>query len=258
MSDNTNNIQHSDANIHSGHRERLREKIELSGLDNIAPHEVLEYLLFMCIPRKDTNPLAHELIDKFGSLSGVFEAEVHELEKVKGISHTTALFLNTIPSVTRYYLKDRWKERPVLSDSVILGQYLCDLFAGEKNEAFYVLSFDNSNRLIKSDLMYRGVINETLIQPRRVVEKVLQNNAASVVFSHNHPGGNLSASPADRQMTKMLVDVLTPLSVRVADHIIVSGDRYASMKSKGQVDTPIKYSTREYTEENLNGDWDFD
>lgn len=248
----------NDFNVHNGHRERLKDKIETIGIDHIPPHEVLEFLLFYCIPRKDTNPLAHTLIDSFGSLSGVFEASVKDLEKINGVSHSTALFLHSISDITRYYFKDRWGNRPLIRDSVTLGQYLCDLFAGEKNEVFYVLSFDSKCRLINSDLVYRGIINETPLYPRLVVEHVLKNNAAAVVLAHNHPGGNLSASESDMGMTRTLVELLTPLCIKVMDHIIVCGSRYSSLKAKGGLNFNIQYNVREFINEDLNGDWDFD
>ena len=245
---------------HAGHRERLKLKIESVGMDHLAPHEVLEYLLFYCIPRRDTNELAHDLIRKFGSLSGVLEADMSQLEKVGGISHSTAVFLTSIPNVARYYLKDRWQDKPAFKDSLTLGSYLCDLFAGEKNEAFYVMSLDSRCRLIKTDLVYRGTINETPIYPRIIVELVLKNNAAAVVLSHNHPGGNLSASEADILMTKTMVEVLTALSVKVIDHVIVCGNRFSSMKSKGQFSTSDKSgaAAKETDENNLNEDWNFE
>ena len=251
-------IEKKPEGAHAGHRERLKQKIESIGIDHLAPHEVLEYLLFYCIPRKDTNELAHELIRKFGSLSGVFEASSSEIEKVNGISRSTAVFLTSIPNVARYYLKDRWQDKPLIKDSLTLGNYLCDLFAGEKNEAFYVLSLDSQCRLIKTDLVYRGTINETPIYPRMIVEFILKNNAAAVVLSHNHPGGNLSASEADIIMTKTMVEVLTALSVKVIDHIIVCGSRFSSMKLKGQFVSTVKFSAKETDEEDLNGDWNFD
>lgn len=243
---------------HSGHRERLKRKIESSGLDHLAPHEVLEYLLFFCIPRRDTNELAHELIKRFGSLSGVFEAQASELEKINGVSHSTAMFLRSIPNISRYYLKDRWRDKPLIKDSLVLGNFLCDLFAGEKNEAFYVISLDSRCRLIKTDLIYRGTINETPIYPRMIVEIVLNNNASAVVLSHNHPSGNLSASEADIAMTKTMVDVLTALSVKVIDHVIVCGNRFSSMKSKGYFDTSIKFGLSEACDDHLNEDWHFE
>lgn len=255
----TNNLPEKRTNEpHSGHRERIRNKIQSSGIDHLPPHEVLEYLLFYCIPRKDTNELAHELINKFGSLSGVLEADVSELEKVSGVSNSTAVFLTSIPKIARYYLKDRWQDKPVIKDSITLGNYLCDLFAGEKNEAFYVMSLDSQCRLINTDLVYRGTINETPIFPRMIVELVLKNNAAAVVLSHNHPGGNLSASQADIDLTKTLVDLFTVLSIKVVDHVIVCGNRFSSMKSKGQFVNPVKYMVRETDDEDLNGDWDFE
>lgn len=246
------------SSTHEGHRDRLRQKIESAGIDCLQPHEVLEYLLFCCIPRKDTNELAHRLIDRFGSLAGVLEANVSELEKVNGISHAGALYLTTIPGVARYYLKDRWNEKLVIKDSLVLGNYLCDLFAGEKNETFYVLSLDSQCGLIKTDLIYRGTINETPIYPRLIVEAVLKNNAAAVVLSHNHPGGSIAASRSDIEMTKTVVEILTALSVKVIDHVIVSGSRFSSMKSKGQVTGNTTYNLKEKDDDDLNGDWNFE
>ncbi len=255
ISENVNNKPNVS---HEGHRERLKEKIVSMGLDHLAPHEVLEYLLFYCIPRKDTNELAHALIDRFGSLSGVFEADPTELQKVSGISRSTAIYLTSMPSVARYYLKDRWEKRPVIKDTFTIGSYLCDLFAGEKNEAFYVVSLDNQNRLIKTDLVYRGTINETPIYPRMVVEIILKNNAAAVVFSHNHPGGNLAPSDADIEITKTLVNLLSVLSVRALDHIIVCGTRFSSMKAKGKFAEAYKMSAKEFDDGDINGDWNFE
>lgn len=247
-----------EAESHLGHRERLKRKIESAGLDHLAPHEVLEYLLFYCIPRRDTNALAHELIKRFGSLSGVFEAKAGELEKIDGVSHSTAMFLSSMPNVSRYYLKDRWRDKPLIKDSFVLGNYLCDLFAGEKNEAFYVISLDSRCRLIKADLVYRGTINETPIYPRMIVEIVLKNNASAVVLSHNHPSGNLAASEADLAVTRTMVDVLTALSVKVIDHVIVCGNRFSSMKSKGQFEAASKLGLTSAFNEHLNEDWKFE
>ncbi len=253
-----NNTDKKLISVHSGHRERLRQKIESAGIDALSPHEVLEYLLFYCIPRKDTNELAHKLIEEFGSLSSVLEASVSELEKINGISHASAVFLTSLPGVARYYLKDRWQDRIIIKDNLVLGSYLCDLFAGEKNEAFYVLSLDSQCGLIKTDLIYRGTINETPIYPRMIVETVLKNNAVAVVLAHNHPGGNLSASVADKEMTRTIVEILSALSVRVIDHIIVCGNRFSSMKSKGQFNGTTSYNIKEKDNDNLNGDWIFE
>lgn len=245
--------------IHDGHRERFKQEIESSGIDNLKPHQVLEYLLFYCIPRKDTNELAHELIDKFGSISGVFEASAAELQKVKGISYSTALFLTSVPGIARYYLKDRWKDKPEFSDTIALGSYVCDLLAGEKNEAFYVLSLDSQCRLIKYDLVYRGIINEAPVYPRMIVELALKNNASAVVLAHNHPGGAVTASEADKTMTKKMVEILDALSISVVDHIIVSGFRFSSMKAKGElVDLSAKRISENNYNMNMNGDWEFD
>ncbi len=252
----TDNNNRSDT--HTGHRERIKEKIRSAGIDHLPPHEVLEYLLFFCIPRKDTNGIAHALIDRFGSLAGVLEASPAELEKVSGISTSTATFLSSLPAVARYYLKDRWSERPRLTDPYMTGEYLCDLFAGEKNEAFYVLSLDTQCRLIKTDLVYRGTINETPVYPRMVVELALKNNAAKVVLSHNHPSGGLRPSQADLMITQTIVDVMNLLSIPVEDHIIVGGGNHFSFRQKkylvGNRVTMMKESNEAEINEDLNID----
>lgn len=243
--------------IHSGHRERIRQKIITTGVDHMAPHEVLEYLLFFCIPRRDTNEYAHKLIDAFGSIAGVLEADIKDLVKVDGISMATATFLTSIPHISRYYFKDRWSAKIIFKDNIELGNYLCDLFAGEKNEVFYLLSFDAQNGLINKDLIDRGIINQTATYPRMMAERALKNNAATVVLAHNHPGGSVTASEEDVALTKTLVELFSTLSIRVLDHVIISGNRFSSMKNKGFVQVRTEFTARENDEE-LNGDWNFD
>ncbi len=245
-------------NAHEGHRKRLRQRVEENGIETLQSHEVLEYLLFYSIPRRDTNEIAHRLLERFGSLSAVFEASTEELEKVDGISHVSASLLSSMPGIAQKYMTDRWKDRPVLKDTASLGAYLCDLFLGEKNEAFYMLSFDASCKLLKSDIIVRGTISETSVPARTLVEKVLSSNASAVVFSHNHPGGNTIASKADYEVTKSLVALFTSLSIKVIDHIIVSGMRYSSMKMRDGRGQDRMFNLKEVDQDNLNGDWNFD
>ena len=249
-----------DKNYHAGHRERLKKKVDKYGLETLDRHEVLELLLFYCVPRVDTNELAHKLINEYGSLANVLEADPTDLEKSEGLNENKAFFLNLIPRISRYYLRNRWSERPLLKDSMTLGSYICDLFSGEKNELFYVVSLDSQCRVIKADLLGKGVVNEINVHLRAIANSVLKNNAASVVLAHNHPGGSVVASREDIETTKEVMRLLSMINVKMIDHLIVSGSRFSSMKNKGLVGVAQSYNFNEPVTifDDINGDWNFD
>lgn len=145
--------------MHSGHRERIRERFLREGLQGFAPHEALEFLLCFAIPQKDVNPLAHSLIERFGSLSAVLEARAEELTQVPGIGPNAAALLTLLPELMRYYERDRRQERPCLRNFKAAGAYCRALLRGEKDECVYLLCLDAQGRLLKSVLLRRGTIN---------------------------------------------------------------------------------------------------
>ncbi|MCR4963558.1 MAG: DNA repair protein RadC [Firmicutes bacterium] len=222
-------------NIHSGHRERLKKRALQEGLDQFDDHQVLELLLFYAIPYRDTNELAHRLIQQFGGLSGVLDAEYRQLLDVKGVGPNAASFLALIPQICRSYQLSKWGDRLLFDNVYTLGEYCVSLFIGCAYEKFYLLCLDNQNRLIQAVLVNEGTINEVSVYPRLVVEKALAYKANSVVLSHNHPGGSLQASVGDVKLTKRLVTVLNEINISVTDHIIVSGNRYISLAAKGMM-----------------------
>jgi len=222
--------------LHKGHRERLRERFLREGLDNFEDHQVLELLLFQAIPRLDTNPIAHRLMQRFGSLSAVLEADPKDLAGVEGVGANAAAFLSMIPQVTRRYFLDRIKHaRKPLNTSEAAAEYLVPLMAGRTEEVFYVICLDSQLRILYPALVSEGTVKDALVHPRHVVEAAVRHKAASVILAHNHPGGNATPSAQDHKLTRHMVQALGAISIRVADHIIVAGEHIYSFSREGML-----------------------
>jgi DNA repair protein RadC len=219
--------------MHEGHRERVKNRYLSEGLDAFEDHQVLEMLLFYCIPRRDTNELAHRMIAEFGSLAGLFEADPKEISKRCKVSENTAILVSLIPPLARRYFTGRWGDKPALNSSSKAGEYCVSLLAGRTYEVFYALCMNSQNRLIYAALVQEGTLSEAPVYPRLVVEAALRHKAYSVILVHNHPGGSLQPSRADIELTGKVSKALEPISVAVIDHIIVAGDRYFSFKENG-------------------------
>jgi DNA repair protein RadC len=228
----------SEENIHSGHRDRLRKRFLEEGLDGFADHQLLELLLFHVIPRGDTNPVAHRLIKRFGSLSAVLEADPKDVASVEGIGEKAAVFLSMIPQVTRRYFHDRvLRDRPKLNSSEAVADYLLPLMAGRPEEVFYVLCLDTQCRVIYPALVSEGTVKEAVVYPRHVVEEAIRHRAAAVILAHNHPAGTAKPSQQDHHLTRLLVQALGPLDIKVLDHIIVAWDNTFSFSREGVMPT---------------------
>jgi len=217
---------------HEGHRQRVKRRFIAEGMDSFSSYQVLEMLLFYAIPYKDTNEAAHNLLNTYGSLSGVFSADYHELAKIPGVGPHAAILIRMIPELARLYTKDRWKDKTQITDSKNAGLFATSLFIGIEYEAFYMICLDSQNRVIIPVLISKGTINEAMIYPRIVVENALRHKAVMVILSHNHPGGSTEPSPADIHMTKKLTKALEVISVKIMDHIIVAGDKFTSLAEK--------------------------
>lgn len=221
--------------MHEGHRERLKNRFLTEGLDGFEQHQILELLLFYVIPRKDTNPLAHQLIARYGSLAGVLEADPKDLASTSGVGSNTAVLLSIIPSLARIYFKDKWGDKPILNSVSKAGEYTVPLFTGRNYETFYVICLDAQCRANYAAMVHEGSINEAPVYPRIIVETALRHQANSVILAHNHPGGSLKPSNADIEVTKRITVALGAISIRVVDHIVVAGDRYFSFADKGLI-----------------------
>ncbi len=220
--------------LHSGHRKRLRQRFFREGLEQFEDHQVLELMLFHAVPRRDTNEMAHMLLKRFGALSAVLEADPKDLATVPGMGESAVAFISLIPPLTRRYLTDSaTRDKPTLNDSRMTNAYLTPLMAGRTEEVFYVLCLNSSCRLQFPALISKGTVNEANIHPRHVVEAALRHKASSVILAHNHPSGSLKASRADINMTRVLVQALTPIGIKVLDHVIVTGSGNLSMMAEG-------------------------
>lgn len=219
--------------VHEGHRERLKHRFLTQGLDGFTDVQALELLLFYSIPRIDTNPVAHRLIDHFGSLSQVMDAPVEELVKVKGITEHTAVLLHLINEFARCYLVNRAKREKVLPTIEACAAYLMPRFYGRKNEMVYLLCLDAKCKVISCEKVGEGSVNSAGISVRRIVEMALREGASTVVLAHNHPSGVAIPSPEDIQTTRRIAAALQSVEVCMADHIVVAEDDYVSMVQSG-------------------------
>lgn len=222
-----------DKNIHKGHRQRVKNRYLAEGLDHFQDHEVLELLLFYCIPMKDTNELAHTLIKEFGSLSAVFDADPKDLCSKGGLTENSAILLSLIPSLSRRYNHGKFKDKPQLNSSSKAGEYAVSLFTGRLYEVFYVICLDSQNRVNHATLLHEGTINEAPVYPRLIVETALRHQANSIMVAHNHPGGSMQPSKADIEVTKRIKVAAEAISIKLLDHIVVAGEGYYSFAENG-------------------------
>ena len=218
--------------LHDGHRQRLIQRFLEEDLDNFEPHNVLELLLFYAIPRKDTNELAHVLMDTFGSLKGVFDAPYEELIKVTGIGPNTAALLKLVPSLTRTYYSSEARSI-ILDTSEKSGEYFLPYYIGQTEEVVRLACLDAGGKVISNQILHRGSANAAEVNIRKIVNIALRNNAMGVILAHNHPGGLPLPSEEDVATTKSIREALMPMGILLMDHIIVAGQDYVSMARSG-------------------------
>ncbi|MBQ4095522.1 MAG: RadC family protein [Oscillospiraceae bacterium] len=207
--------------IHNGHRERMREKFLKNGIDVFEEHEVLEMLLYYAVPRVNTNELAHELLRKFKSISGVFNAPIDLLTEFKGLSRTGATLLKLVPSMLRFYPKDlKYENFESIKD---FKDFLGQSFRGETKECFKVCYLTNNLRLLTLETLAVGNVDTVRPDVSRIVEIALKYESKAIVISHNHPTAISLPSNEDIAVTRELQRALDMFGIRILDHIIVSG-----------------------------------
>ena len=227
--------------IHDGHRQRLKDRFKKEGLDNFEKLQVLELLLFYCIPRQDTNPLAHKLLDRFGTVSGVLEALPSELKKVDGMGESSAQFLNLIMEVMRYCAVERTETEKILTTLDACGEYLTPYFQHRRNETVFLLSLDAKCKVISCKFVGEGSVNSAGVPIRRIVEMALGEGATTVVLAHNHPSGVAVPSEEDKATTLRLARALWAVEITLADHMVIADDDFVSMTQSGMYDPKDAY-----------------
>jgi DNA repair protein RadC len=219
--------------VHDGHRERLKNRFLAEGLDGFTDIQALELLLFYCIPRKDTNELAHRLLDRFGSLSQVLETKPEDLMTVEGIGQNAATFLNLIPAAGRFYSVNRLSRSKVLKTIDECGHYLLPYFEGRSYETVFLLCLDAKCKVLCCQLVGEGGVNSAGVPIRRVVEMALAANATTVLLAHNHPSGLALPSHEDIVTTRRVALALDAVEITLADHLVVADDDFTSMVQSG-------------------------
>lgn len=220
-------------NLHEGHRQRLKDRFLKEGLSNFEDHNILEILLFYSVPRADTNEIAHKLLNKFGSLSAVFDASLEELCTVDGIGVHSATLIKLMPEISSAYGIDKTKNIRQLNTIQELGAYFIPKFIGKKDEESYIVLLDNKNKIIKCELVAKGSVDAVQLSIRTIISQAINNNATSVVLAHNHPAGVALPSANDIKMTKRLFEALRLADIKLKDHIIVADDDFVSLRQSG-------------------------
>jgi DNA repair protein RadC len=216
-----------------GHHRRIKEKYEKSGINGWLDYEVLELALSYAIPRKDTKPIAKELLSRFKTINGVLNADPKDLTAISGISIHTAVFLSFLKDVVVLCAKDELHNRDLLVSPQVVYDYLKVSLKGAVDEEFKMLFLDNRNQLIAVETFETGTVNRSVVYPRKVVERALYNHASGVIIAHNHPAGTLQPSQDDSTITNAIKTALETVDIVLLDHIIIGGNSYFSFKENG-------------------------
>lgn len=218
-----------------GHRKRLRERFLQNGLAGFQDYEVLELLLSLNTPRKDTKQQAKELIRRFGSFHRVLEAQAEALCQVKGVGPANSFGIRLIKAAADRYLETRLIDRDIIRDQESLLRFLEHGLAHKDRESFLGIFLDAKNRVIKAETLFRGSLTASAVYPREVVARALHHGAAAVIFAHNHPSGDARPSDQDRRITRQLCLALRFCGIRVHDHMIVAKEGHFSFAAQGLV-----------------------
>lgn len=216
--------------LHEGHRERLRDRFINEGFQNFEDHNILEMVLFFTISRHDTNETAHLLLNKFGSLSGVFEASIPDLIEVDGIGPQSAFLISMIPQICNRYMVDialRHKIRGLEQ----IAAFAATCLIGMSTEHFMLFCVDNKQTLLSHHFISEGDVDSSSVNMRKIIQILMSSNATAAVIAHNHPRGGTTPSRADLMTTLSIARSLQPLHVRLLDHVVVCPEEYLSMAS---------------------------
>lgn len=218
---------------HLGHRARMRTRLLTGGPDALLDHELLEMVLFLALPRRDTKPIARALLARFGSFAGALAAPLQELRDIEGLGEAGAAALRTVQAAALRLARAEVMERPVLNNWDRLLAYLSAALTRERVEQFRVLFLDTRNRLIADEAQARGTVNHTPVYPREVVKRALELQATALILVHNHPSGDPTPSRADLEMTQEVKAAAGVLGIVLHDHLIVGNGRHLSFRREG-------------------------
>ncbi len=216
-----------------GHRQRLRQRLLTAGPESVADHELLELVLFLALPRRDTKPIARALLARFGSFANAIAAPLADLRSVEGMGEAGSAALKTVQAAAVRLMRSEVQGNPVLSNWEGLMRYLNAQLARERVEQFRILFLDTKNRLLADEAQARGTINHTPVYPREVAKRALELHATAIILVHNHPSGDPTPSRQDKEMTDSIRHALSTVDVVLHDHIIVGNGAWLSFRREG-------------------------
>lgn len=219
----------------TGHRARLRARLLSGGDEALADYELLEFLLFAGMRQGDTKPVAKALIARFGSLTGVLNADPDALKQVPGVGDAGAAAIRSVSLAARRMKRGKVMDQPVLGSWQALLDYLAIDMGALTHERVRVLYLNTRNRLLHDHLAHEGTVDEAAIHPREVIRKAMDLGASALILVHNHPSGNPEPSRADIAITRRIADAGQHLGITVHDHVIVAGDAHVSLRAKGLI-----------------------
>lgn len=219
--------------LHDGHRERMKRRFLRHGLASFDDHNVLELLLFYAIPRRDTNALAHRLMDTFGTLDAVFGADAEMLMSVEGMGENAAALIRLVPETARRYLMAKSEVGEILLDAESAGRFFLPRFINCRNETVYLACLDAKMKVLDCRALSSGSVNSAHVDVRGIVQMALLQNASAVILAHNHTSGIALPSREDETATLQVQQALKLVGVELLDHIIVAGDDFVSLADNG-------------------------
>ncbi len=216
----------------TGHRTRLRARL-LADADGLMDHELVEYLLTLAIPRRDTKPLAKTLLHQFGGIAGLLTADADAIARVPGMGETSAAAIKIAHAAALRLLKSEVAARPILANWQALLDYLRADMAHHVIERVRVLHLNSRNMLIRDELMQEGSVDEAPVYVREVIRRAIDLGSTAIILVHNHPSGDPSPSRADIELTRNIVEAGKRLGIAVHDHIVIGTGGHVSLRAQG-------------------------
>lgn len=216
-----------------GHRARMRQKLLDAGPAAILDHELLEMVLFLALPRRDTKPIARLLLARFGSFANAITAPPNALLALDGFGEAAVAALKIVQAAAVRLAKSELIDQPLLDNWDKVIAYLTTVMARDRVEQFRVLFLDTRNRLLGDEAQSRGTVNHTPVYPREVVKRALELHATAIILAHNHPSGDPTPSRDDIAMTREVQTAASALSIVLHDHVIIGNGRWLSFRKEG-------------------------
>ncbi|MCL6495906.1 MAG: DNA repair protein RadC [Ignavibacterium sp.] len=221
-----------------GHRERLRKRLMQTGSGGLQEYELVELLLTYVLPQRDVKPIAKELLNKFGSIKGIFDANEEELKSVKYIKDNFVSLIRLVKEINAIYSKQKALKKPAFESIEEIAKYCIEKIGHKEEEEFLVIYLDSGLRIQNEkdfpakEFYFTGTIDKTVVYPRAIIEEALKRKSYALILVHNHPNGKLEPSEYDKNLTKVIEIAAKSVGIILYDHLIVTSDNFLSFKKE--------------------------